>query len=250
MYEFLTQELATLKWPGFHVVDGARSVPDLDPALPPSYLEFARRFGNARLYRKGDAYDVGVRVPPEPETRAGRQLLCVGHYYWDRAYLVVDELAPGHEATVYEWSDGALEPAAASFGEWLVERSTQAREAYEPEEWEQFVRGPAPFTVEEEARVRARRQIEWTRVAASEPDLLRVRIRNRSELTLGAFSLGMRWPSGAESRLALNVATVPPGGESIIEHHGSGRSYEGVELFDLPDPAPETRELYPELRPV
>jgi hypothetical protein len=59
LFDWLEHELATIQTRKFHLVDGpasaelASAIHDSGVPVPPSYLEFVLRFGNARLYRLG-----------------------------------------------------------------------------------------------------------------------------------------------------------------------------------------------------
>ena len=232
MYEWFVRELAEIKTPGFHVVDGPgseslrRDVLRATLPIPPSYREFIFRFGNAKLYKQGSAYSVGVRAfPEEAESATGDRLRRVGHFDDAGAYLKESLLAGEQESPVFEWTTDGLARVANSFDEWLEKRSDAARRKYGKKRWNEIVRGPKPFSPDEQAIVEARRQFRWRLLGVSEAGACRFEIENNSPRTLAYLSVGLRSRDGRVTGGAwLPVSDVFPGAKVVVEKvlQGSG----------------------------
>lgn len=259
MYEWFEKELAEVKTPGFHLVDGPASEDFMREvlrgplALPPSYREFIFRFGNARLYKQGSGYSVGVRaVPDSAESETGELLRRIGHFDDARAYLKETLLSTSEpESPVFEWTTHGLTRVAGSFDEWLEKRSHAARRRYGQKRWAEVVRGPKPFTNEEQAIVDARRLFKWRLLVVSDNSVCRFEVENNSPRTLPYLSIGIRSRDGRVSgSVWLPVSDLPPGAKAVIEKE----CYRGVvsphelEAFPLADPGPQDRDRYWEFR--
>jgi len=259
MYEWLDKEIAEVRTPGFHLVDGPpsedfqRAALRGPLALPPSYREFIFRFGNARLYKQGSAYLVGVRAVPDPaRSETGELLRRIGHFDDANAYLKEALLStPEPESPVFEWTADGLTRVAGSFGEWLEKRSDAARRRYGRKRWTEIVRGPKPFTKEEQAIVDARRQFEWRLLGVGDDSVCRFEVANNSPRTLPYLSIGIRSRDGRVSGgIWLPVSHVTPGTKAVVTKEG----YRGVispqdlEAFALADPGPQDRDRYWEFR--
>lgn len=251
MYEWLEDELKRIRWPGFHVVVACTEANALDPRLPPSYLEFVRRFGSAKLYRRDRHYQLGVLCPPEPSSVDGNDVLLVGHCTENDVAMRVEDVARGQEARIYEVIDGALEEVAFEFSDWLEACASDAREDYTAEEWGTLEQGPPPFTPEEDAIVKARREFVWELLGAGTgpKNALRFKVRNSSNRSLKAFTIGVRHRQGeVEARLPIDVSAIAPGDEKIVDVPGYVTlPADEVVAFDLPEPTPAERDLYAEL---
>ena len=259
MYEWLEQEIAEVKTPGFHVVDGVpseafqREVLRGAVSLPPSYREFIFRFGNARLYKQGSGYLLGVQaIPDQARSETAEPLLRIGHFDDARAYLKQTLLStPEPESPIFEWTSHGLIEIAGSFGDWLEKRSNTARRRYGKRRWAEILRGPKPFSEEEEAIVAARRQFKWRLLGVSDDSLCRFEVENNSSRTLPYLSIGVRSRDGRVSgRVWLPVAQLPPGTKVVItkECYKGVMSPEELEAFPLEDPGPQDRDRYWEFR--
>src|SRR6516164_2432282 len=109
MFDWLIQEIETIKTRRFHVVDGPadpalrKAVEESDAPLPRSYKEFARRFGNAKLYKELGYYLVGVvAAPREERDENGEELYRIGHYQSSNAYFKASLLRGEDESPVFE----------------------------------------------------------------------------------------------------------------------------------------------------
>src|SRR5262249_31802410 len=94
MFEWLRQEIETIKTKRFHIVEGApdtalrAAIEGSEVPLPRSYKEFVFQFGKARLYRQLSYYVVGVLAPPVKEQSWHKEeLYCIGHYQSSSAYF-------------------------------------------------------------------------------------------------------------------------------------------------------------------
>jgi hypothetical protein len=259
MYEWLEKELAEVKTPRFHLVDGPvsedvmREVLRGPSSLPPSYREFIFRFGNARLYKQASAYSVGVRaVPDQGRSETGELLRRIGHFDDANAYLKEELLRiPEPESPVFEWTSHGLTRIAGSFADWLEKRADAARRRYGHKRWAEIVRGPEPFSQEEWAIVDARRRFEWRLLGVGDDSVGRFEVANNSPRTLPFLSIGIRSRDGRVSGgIWLPVSDVTPGAKAVVKKE----CYKGViaphelEAFPLADPEPQDRDRYWEFR--
>jgi hypothetical protein len=248
-YEWLRDELAAVKTPRFHMIDGPSEIVTPPGLVPPSsYREFIAEFGQVRLYRKGNAYLIGVYARlQEAVSKSGKRLVRFGHYYDSRAFFQIDDLGESAEPPVYEASPG-LRRIAPSFEDWLERRARSARASYKKGGWASIVSGPKPFTKEEEDIIEARAAFRW-RVLDSSPDgWVRFEVHNGSGRTLPFLSIGVRGPNFLGG-MKLSVAGIAPGTTGVL----SARAYRGyrpdqLQYFDLSRPRPEDRSMYWEFR--
>src|SRR5450756_1782716 len=115
-----------------------------------------------------------------------------------------------------------------------------------------YCTGPPPFTPAEEKIIETRRQIEW-RVLGIESDGNHIfEITNTSGNILPVLTVGVRSKSGRlNGAVILKIGNVGPGQTAILRvdcYKDMSSPYE-IEIFNLPDPLPEDREFYSELRP-
>jgi|SRR6516162_9107103 hypothetical protein len=127
MFEWLEQEIATIKTRRFHIIDGAAdaalraSVETGGGLFPRSYKEFVLRFGNAKLYKELDYYIVGVLAAPvEMESREREELYCIGHYDSADACFKATLLHGADESPIFEAHGGKLVQVADGFEAWLI----------------------------------------------------------------------------------------------------------------------------------
>ena len=259
MFEWLEQELRTIKTKRFHVVDGPTdpaqqaAVAENGVPVPGSYQEFVRRFGNAKLYKKMGYYLAGVVAPPmeEEEFREGERLYRIGHYQSSDAYFKAALLRGTDEVPVFEGHGGRWVQVADSFEAWLTKRCRAARKTYSKAEWAKVVAGPPPFSPEEHRIVEARRRFTWRLKGVTPHQSLLIEVTNGSEMVLPYLSIGVRWKDNSlEGGIWLPVSHVHPGQTAVVEHKGysSEADPKEVEVFSLPDPEPEDRGRYWEFR--
>ena len=118
---------------------------------------------------------------------------------------------------------------------------------YSDKEWAEILRGPEPFTPEEKALLDARRRIHWRELGIDESGKRIIEVTNNSSSVLPALTLGVRSKNGhLNGAIRLLVQTLLPGRTTTlhVDCYKNLVSPEDVELFDLPDPQPEDRELF------
>jgi hypothetical protein len=164
MFDWLDQEIKTIKTRRFHVVDGPAdpvlraAVESSEAPIPASYKEFVLRFGNATLYRKLSYYLIGVLASPRVEThkKRGELYYRIGHYDGSDAWFKASDLSGGNEAPVYQSGGGQIRRVADAFEPWLQRKCKAARATFKKQEWANILAGPAPFTPQESKIVEAR----------------------------------------------------------------------------------------------
>jgi hypothetical protein len=230
MFEWLEHEISIIKTPRFHVVDGPveaklrEAVMHSGLPLSPSYKEFVLKFGNAKLYRRAqsDGYRVGVFAGPSST-----------------------------EFPVFEFESGSEEKVADDFEEWLRESCAHARNTYGKEKWAEIVRGPEPFTVEERQLIEARHAIQW-RVLGIDADGNHIfEVTNASGRALQLLTVGVcSKDHRLNGAIRLKIGHIGPGQTGIVhaDCYKDLVSPHVIEVFALPDPQPEDRERYAELR--
>ena len=177
--------MSRMKTPKFHLVDGPASadlrqgVDSCDFPLPPSYTEFALRFGNAELYRYGSNYYITIFAGPRgAESSEGDAFVHIGRTWTSHVYFKEALLVAGHESPVFEWFNNGIRQTAVSFEDWLKIRCESARRRFKKKDWNAIERGPTPFTTQEQAIVEARRQFLWRVVGIAPNEDLRFEIHN------------------------------------------------------------------------
>lgn len=258
MFEWLEDEMDRVKTPKFYVTDGPLGLETKkfvrEATLPgsESYKQFVIRFGNAKFYRKHGVYIVRVFASPlEDQSEQGERLLHFGRTDLSLAYFKVIEPAIDGEAPVFEWRHNlGLRRVAPSFSEWLLKSSRSAKRRFKKAEWKEIEGGPAPFNPREEEIVRARRKFAWKLLGIADNDDLKFEVHNDSDVVLPYLSIGVGGNVGGS--IFLPVGDIGPG-ETKIVSRGCYKGYVGpskVELFEMPDPAPEDRDLYWEFKGI
>ncbi len=253
MFEWLDSEIATIRTPRFHIVDGhankemREAVQRCDFILPAGYKEFILRFGNAKLYHiaRSDAYKVGVFAAPRKGVSRDIELYHLGFH--DGAAVYTKEAATAGGACVFEFEDGDEEKVAESFTEWLEASCAAARRSYGPLIWAKILRGPEPFTPEEQDVIRARRNMEWHLTGIDAEGNHVFSVTNHGNRTLPGLTIGVRSRDGRlNGAIRLKVDHVGAGATTVVR----AACYKGLiapqelETFSLPDPRPEEREFY------
>lgn len=260
MFEWLEQELSAIKTPRFHVVDGPpeaklrEAVMQSCLPLPPSYREFVLTFGNAKLYRRArsDSYRIGVFAGPrEAALDNGARIYHLGFH--DGASVYVKPGSGLTELSIFEFESGSVERAANNFEEWLTKSCEHARSTFGKEKWEEIVRGPEPFTVEEQEIIAARQAIQWRMLGIDADGSHIFEVINASGRALPVITVGIRSKDHRlNGAVLLKIEHIGPGQAGIV-HADCYRdlipSHE-IEAFALPEPQPEDREWYAELGSV
>ena len=223
MFEWLEREISAIKTPGFHLVDGPaegklrEAVLQSDLPLPPSYREFVLKFGNAKLYRMSlRGYQVGVFAGPREAMQ--NDGTCIYHLgFHDGASIYVKPVSSAAELPVFEFEDDSEEKVADEFAEWLTASCAHARSTYGKEKWAEILRGPEPFTPEEEEVVETRRHFQW-RVLGIDPAGNHVfEVTNVGGRTLPVLTVGVRSRNGRlNGAVRLEIGHVGPGQRAVL----------------------------------
>jgi hypothetical protein len=111
--------------------------------------------------------------------------------------------------------------------------------------------GPRPFTPEEADILAARSKFDWRFEGfAGDGDAI-VRVANASHRRLPFLTAGARARDGSmDGRVWLEVDDIGPGEERRVRHPAYKRQIDrqNLELYPLPAPEPEDRELFWEFR--
>lgn len=146
MFEWLEQEIAAVKTPGFHRVDGPADeemralILAASETIPADYKEFVLKFGGAKLYRNADGLSYGVSVfgsPRQLKADGEVQRFGLGKHAGTFVYV---EATPGPDAAA-TFHGGAEGHAVESFGEWLERACAFQRTQYPAEEWQRILKG-------------------------------------------------------------------------------------------------------------
>jgi hypothetical protein len=145
-----------------------------------------------------------------------------------------------------------VERIADDFSYWLRSSCENARRSYSKRAWQEVVQGPKPFTQSELEVIEARKQFRWRVIGHTSEGNLLFEVTNGSKQTLPFLSLGVQGEGGTKllGGVHLRVGSIAPGTTAVIEQdcYRDKLSPDQVEVFDFPDPIPEKRERYWELR--
>ncbi|MDB6079996.1 MAG: hypothetical protein JWO82_3743 [Akkermansiaceae bacterium] len=146
MFEWLEQEIAAVKTPGFHRVDGPADgemrelISAASDTIPADYKEFVLKFGGAKLYRSADELSYGVSVFGSPrQLKADGEVRRFGLGKHAGTFVYVE--ATPDPGAVAAFHGGAEGHAVDSFAEWLRRACDFQREQYSAEEWQGVLRG-------------------------------------------------------------------------------------------------------------
>jgi hypothetical protein len=140
---------------------------------------------------------------------------------------------------------------ASGFEEWLSAACATARKSYGKRKWASILRGPKPFSGEEKEMIAARRLMRWEVLGIDNSGKHIFKVTNAGNQVLGALTVGVR---SKDKRLngavRLRVQKIGPG-ETALLHVDCYKDLvppKEIEVFALPDPSPEDRDFYWELR--
>jgi hypothetical protein len=258
MFEWLAEEIATIKTRDFHKTAPRGLLAELQrelPKFPASYLEFLSRFGDTWFFREIGRSSWAMRLFGRPELvtheKTERELQFLGWSEGAAADIYFDDaqLAPGAEVSVIVGAGGRLRETGLTFDAWLEQRAQQLRKRYGKRAWQKVLSGPPPFNDQERAVIEARRHFEWRIVGITDDKCIQFQVTNRSKITLRGLSVDVRGPN-LVGGTSLPVGSIGPGETRIV----------AVDCYkDLVDPAetritipvepePESRGEYFELR--
>lgn len=255
MFDWLKLEIAQIKTPKFHVVDGPADV-KLEGAVtrsnlpvPQSYSEFVLEFGNAKLYRQSwDGYTICVfGGPREAALKDGTKVYYLG--FNDTARVYVKASNDKSSNPVFEFDDGE-ERMAGDFAEWLFESCKFARRHYR-KEWDEIVCGPKPFTAEELKMLATRQKIKWQVKGIDDQRNLIFEVKNRGSCALSFLTVGLRSHDRTlNGAVRLDTGGIAPGQTGIlhVDCYRKFRPPQEMEAFPLPEPGPEDRKYYYEFQ--
>ncbi len=254
MFDWLEREISEIKTPRFHLIDGPapqilrESIIRSPMPVPASYKQFVLRFGNAKLYRNGrTSYTIGVFASPKETTLIdGARIWHLGFHSGASVYIKPE---CGLDK-IFEFEDGVEEQTGKDFSRWLSATSHAARESYGAKKWAEIVRGPAPFTREEEDRIEARRQIEWKLLNLDSDGDYLFEISNNAQRSLPTLTVGVRSKDGRlNGAVRLDIRHIKPGQKAVlkVDCYKNLAPPEEIEVFSLPEPRPEDRDYYREL---
>lgn len=265
MVEALKAEIERIATRRFHVVDGpadstlCQAIDSAQLFLPPSYIEFVKKCGNVKLYRRGyNRYSVEVYSPPAEVTAIdGGDYLLFGKVDSVRFCFSVSLLGRGVETPVFAMnSQGAVKPVQLSFERWLSDRCAKEKKSFTKSEWDAIEAGPKPFSSDELKIIEARRNFDVDIAGTTSSGAKLFFVKNRAKMVLPFLSVGIQarfresdteWLHGG---VWLPVASIRPGESGTVEKdcYASLVLPETVEIALRPDPKPEDRDYYWEFR--
>lgn len=265
-FDWLKKEIAEVRTNKFHLVDGPATaelratVRTSKLYVPPSYRRFVVEFGNAKLYRNDFGWRVQVYSGPiEAISVNGEALTQFGRTENSLAYFKDKLLAEGAECPVFEWRFvGGLRKTADTFSSWLRISCERAHNKYKKRDWTDIKAGPRPFTGREWALVEARELVEWRMMGIADNGDAILKIHNGSDLVLPRLTIGIRGPlrpgRGQPGQTMQGIGRVPihdirPGmtAEVTYDCYKDFIDPAKVEVYRIPAPGPEDRQLYGEL---
>ncbi|MEX2027474.1 MAG: hypothetical protein WEH44_09235 [Pirellulaceae bacterium] len=259
MYEWLVAEIAEVKEPKFHIVDGPaneelrEAIRTTKLAAPKSYKQFALELGNCKLYRKDgdiDGYHIHVLASMrEMENSKGEQ--------WNRAgsaYFKTELLDSEQESPVFEYFSGPhggyfLE-MANGFEEWVKLKCGRAKKKYLKRRWKEILAGPVPFTEDERRIVEARKRFRWRVLGIADSGDIRFEVHNGSDTVIPYYSICISTCDGPFGGVFLDVSDVQPSNTCVIEKDCYKDLVPPNKIIasDYPPLGPEDRHRFWELR--
>ncbi len=255
MFEWLEQEISTIKTPKFHLVDGPAD-PKLEEAvtksglpLPKTYMEFVLKFGNAKLYRRSqNGYRIGIFAGPrEAVLNDGTRIYHLGFH--DGATVYVKPPSGSFTFPIFEFELDEEEKAADDFEAWLTASCARARKSYGKTKWAEILRGPKPFTQDEQNVIEARRQFSWRVVGIDAERNHIFEVTNAGNRMLPVLTIGLRSKDKQlNGAIRLKVGNINPGQTAMLhaDCYKDLKPADEMEAFELPDPQPEDRDYYHE----
>lgn|GEM_PF-1197671 len=227
-------------------------------ALPEDYLEFAREFGSAQLFRclTSTWHHMYVNAPPdrcdfEPggpgEWPGGVFLMLGARVNSGPIWLPEHGAGGGAAAGLLAGHPPYLRRSSASFAEWLRRSFDACRKLYTRREWGEVMTPVAPFTPDELRIVEARQRFMCHTLNVSGTGVFSVEVTNGSDMELPWLTVGIdRGPGQGMGYTCLPVHRLAPGQVRVVEWEVSGglRGPRRAELVPAPPPHPEDRGCY------
>jgi hypothetical protein len=232
--------------------------------LPVEYLEFTKRYGAVRFFRRhAIEYRLAIWWPP-PRTYAidKRQFVIVGRT--ERGYVAFEanECGASFRPEVCELPiGGGCIATSMDFATWLEREFMACKRTYGVRAWEAIKRGPDPLTEAEINVVEARKQFKWEVVETSNPPSLPTfRVENHSTRRLPFLSIRYHATVPAlfiprtHGGVFLPIDHIGPGASALITkpltYHGRCDYLPPVLFEDPPSFGPQEREFLWEFRPM
>ncbi len=216
--DWFQDEVASVKWRNFYVFGGpvpaglfADEARRLTlAALPQEYERFIRRWGAAKLFRRGLGHELLIFRPAQAEVRDGR-FIFAGGPAGDYGF----PLLPMHGARASVWL--GRRKIAETFSGWLSGTLDKIKKTYTQREWRMLQAGPPPFTPAEAAVTAARGKFRVKFLGKTEHDKGAFEVYNGSAIKLPVYSVGVRMPN-LEGGAYLKTGGVGPGQTRRILH--------------------------------
>lgn len=228
--------------------------------LPEEYLEFAREFGSAQLFRcpTSPRYYLYVCTPPYrhefPSLGPGQW---PGGVFFELGaqvnsgpvWLSGRAAAGGPAAGLLAGYPPYFRRCSGSFEEWLRRSFDASRRLYTRKEWAEVMTPVPPFTPAERRIVDAMPRFEFRTLSISESGIFTVEVTNRSDTELPWLTVKVGFPpSPGMGGTCLPVHRLAPGQTRIVEDDLSAYKSLGdprtFTLIRAPLPHPEERAYY------
>lgn len=258
-YAWIHEELAQIHTNKFFVFDkdvdesAIRKLEEQFGILPDDYKSFLLSFGGSRFFRKYDSsngsYVVDVLAKPCWYRGRNSPSIIFGGYGEMVSLFPKKEGSPKFENEVLEGHVLGGRFIASSFDEWLKKRFESARKSYSKKRWELVLKGPAPFTEQEQQIVDAIPLFTFQIVGIARNKDLKIKVHNGSKIRLPYLSVGVHVPGCMYGGIYLKVGDIAPGETRIVQQDAYKDLYppKKVELFREPLPDPSERPFYGEL---
>jgi hypothetical protein len=263
-FDWLQARLDEINTKKFHVVSDSVSQPwrtalDHAPAFPPDYVEFSKRFGDARFFRVCGSHRLRVMLPAQAmaDEKLGR-MYWFGQHEMTRVCFREAELDGSEAVRVWTWSIAQRwKRTDLNFGEWLFQAFEKIQGSIGKREWKAIVDGPPPFTESEASVATARLQFTSSKVGVASDGKVRIMVRNQSEMTLRSISVevvGRHRLTGEaiEGMVRVSVGDISPKTSGMVEVpcYSEFLDPASVVTRDIDPLGPEDRGVCWELRPA
>lgn len=215
--------------------------------LPLDYVSFLHEFGQARLFRGPmmGLYQIEIlRRPYVWDEAMGARAIQFGAIPGTPAVFKADAKSHRVASTVYLSVGAGHRRVGKSFGEWLLASIGRRRAKYSRRRWAEIVRGPQPFSPEEQRIVDALARYSFRKAGVAPNGDVLIEVFNGSNAILRNISVGVRAGDLVEGGVRLRVDMVGPGETRILscDCYKDLIPADQVTLFREPPPGPEDRE--------